>query len=144
MAKFLFRLEQVLQQRIKAEEQALLEQAKAQQECTKYEQELAISKTKLEEAFIAARTYTKPDEQFHFLMYKDQLQSQIEQQTRLLQRAKEILKLRIRDTMKARQEKLVLEKLKEKQYLEYQELQSLLEQKEIDELATVSYAREKY
>lgn len=144
MAKFLFRLEQVLQQRIKAEEQALVEQAKAQQDCTKCEWELASSKSKLEDAFKAALSYTKPDEQFHFLMYRDQLQNQIAQQTRLLQRTKEILQLRIRDTMKARQEKLVLEKLKEKQYLEYQELQLFLEQKEIDELATISFAREKY
>ena len=143
MLKFKFRLEQVLQQRISKEEQALMEQSKAQQECLRCEQALAVTEEKLEEMYQTGACALKPDELMHLLMFRDQLQLLKERQTKTLQRVNEVLELRKEEVLQARQERMVLEKLKEKQYMEYRELQLLLEQKEIDELATVSFMRSK-
>ena len=98
MKKFQFRLEQVLQQRVAKEEQTLLEQVKAQQECLNCRQSL---------------------EETHY----------------------KLLELRREATVKARQERMVLEKLKEKQWNQYKQQEAYLESKEIDELATLGYAR---
>lgn len=143
MQKFKFRLEQVLQQKISLEEQALMEQSKAQLECSRCEKELADTEEKLEEMYQRGACSLKPDELMHQLMFREQLQLLKEKQTRNLQRANEILQLRRDAAIHARQERMVLEKLKEKKLLEYQELQLLVEQKEIDELATVSFVRTK-
>ncbi|AEF94641.1 flagellar export protein FliJ [Desulfotomaculum nigrificans CO-1-SRB] len=141
MKKFQFRLEQVLQQRIKREEAALLEQARAEQECDRCQRELAASERKLEEALQAATAFVRPDEQMQSLIYREHLQQVIARQRRLLQRSQEILQLRQAATMKARQERMVLEKLKEKKFREYQELEMYLEQREIDELAALRFGR---
>lgn len=144
MKKFQFRLEQVLEQKINLEEQALLEQVKAQQDCIEYEQELATSKEKLEQVVRFSELDAKPDEQMHSLMYREHLQLNIQRQTRLLNRALEILELRKEASVKARQERMVLEKLKEKQWNEYKEMELYIEQKEIDELATLGFGRHVY
>ncbi|ABO50914.1 flagellar export protein FliJ [Desulforamulus reducens MI-1] len=141
MKKFHFRLEQVLQQKIKQEEQALLEQAKAQEEYSRCEKELAATRDKLEESYQTAQLGLRPEDQLYMLMFRDSLRELRERQMRNLQRANEILQNRIKISMKARQERKIFEKLKEKQLMEYRELQLFLEQKEIDELATMSYAR---
>lgn len=143
MQKFRFRLEQVLVQKISKEEQALMAQSKVQQECLRCEQELADTERRWEETLQGGQLSLKPDELMHLLMFREQLQTLIEKQSRDLQRANEVLALRREEALQARQERMVLERLKEKQYVEYQELQLFLEQKEIDELATASYARAK-
>ncbi|AQS59820.1 flagellar export protein FliJ [Desulforamulus ferrireducens] len=141
MAKFLFRLEQVLEQRIKAEEKALLELAKAQQECTKIEKSLAATEDKLQQAFSYAGTISHPSEQMQSFIYVEHLKQTVERQRRLLLRAKEILELRKKEVLDAKKDRMILEKLKEKQFIEYKELEMYIEQKEIDELATLGFAR---
>lgn len=144
MKKFQFRLEQVLEQKINLEEQTLLEQVKAQQDCIEYEQELETSKEKLEQVVRFSELDAKPDEQMHSLMYREHLQLTIQRQARLLNRALEILELRKEASVKARQERMVLERLKEKQWNEYKEMELYIEQKEIDELATLGFGRYVY
>ncbi|SHF37261.1 flagellar export protein FliJ [Desulforamulus putei] len=141
MKKFHFRLEQVLQQKIKQEEQALLELAKAQQECARCERELNESKGKMQQTIAYTESIRHPGEHMQSLIYLEHLQKNIQCQQRLLQRAQEIVQLRKEAALKARQERMILEKLKEKQVQEYKELEFYLEQKEIDELATSRYIR---
>jgi len=142
--KFQFRLEQVLQQKITREEQALLEQVKAQQECSRCEQELLTTKQKLEETLYYSQRVMEPGEQMQTLMYREHLLLTIDRQNRSLRRAQDIFRLRKDTAIAARQERMVLEKLKEKQFGEYKELEIYLEQKEIDELATLGYSRKGY
>ncbi|MCL5780228.1 flagellar export protein FliJ [Desulforamulus profundi] len=144
MKKFQFRLEQVLQQKITREEQALLEQVKAQQECSRCEQELLTTKQKLEETLYYSQRVMEPGEQMQTLMYREHLLLTIDRQNRSLRRAQDIFRLRKDTAIAARQERMVLEKLKEKQFGEYKELEIYLEQKEIDELATLGYSRKGY
>lgn len=144
MKKFQFRLEQVLQQKITKEEQALLEQAKAQQECSRCEQELMTTKQKLEETLNYSQKVMEPGEQMQTLMYREHLLLTIDCQNRSLRRAQDIFRLRNDAVIIARQERMVLEKLKEKKLKEYKELEVFLEQKEIDELATLGYNRTGY
>ncbi|GAB6158024.1 flagellar export protein FliJ [Desulfotomaculum varum] len=141
MPKFHFRLEQVLQQKIKQEEQALRELAGARQEYARREQELKDSQEKLRQTMAYSLAAQGPGEQIQSMLYLDHLRQTIMAQQRHLQRAEEILQLRHRSAMQARQERLVLEKLKEKQAAEFQAWLALLEQKEIDELATLGYGR---
>lgn len=143
MKKFQFQLEQVLQQRIEQEEQALHEKAKAQQECQRCQDILQDFNEKLDRTIDFSKSITKPEEQMHMLMYRDQLQSNIERQVRLVQRAEELLQMCINAMVKARQERMVLEKLKEKQYHSFLKHQDYMEQKEVDELATLGYGRHK-
>ncbi|MDA8210603.1 MAG: flagellar export protein FliJ [Clostridia bacterium] len=144
MKKFQFRLEQVLQQKITREEQALLEQVKAQQECSRCEQVLLTTKQKLEETLHYSQRVMEPGEQMQTLMYREHLLLTIDRQNRSLGRAQDIFRLRKDTAIAARQERMVLEKLKEKQFGEYKELEIYLEQKEIDELATLGYSRKGY
>ena len=141
MKKFQFRLEQVLQQRVAKEEQTLLEQVKAQQECLNCRQSLEETHYKLEEAVRFSEKVAQPDEQLHSLLYREHLQLTLDRQSKMLDRAQEILELRREATVKARQERMVLEKLKEKQWNQYKEQEAYLVSKEIDELATLGYAR---
>ncbi|CCO09168.1 flagellar export protein FliJ [Desulforamulus hydrothermalis] len=141
MPKFHFRLEQVLQQKIKQEEQALRELAAARQDCDRWEQALKASREKLKQTMSYSAAVQNPGEQMQSMLYLEYLQQTIVTQQRHLQRAEEILQLRRRSAMQARQERLVLEKLKEKQAAEFQAWLALVEQKEIDELATLGYGR---
>ncbi|SHK30197.1 flagellar export protein FliJ [Desulforamulus aeronauticus] len=141
MKGFRFSLEPVLEQRKTKEEEALLGQAKALQECVKCQQNLDQTKQKLVEAFSYAGTLLKPEEQLQSFIYREHLQQTAQREQKHLQRAEEIFDLRRQDTMKARQERMVLEKLKEKQLTEFQARLLFLEQKEIDEMATLRYSR---
>ncbi|GAB6180191.1 hypothetical protein JCM14036_15100 [Desulfotomaculum defluvii] len=144
MKKFQFKLEQLLQQRIKKEEQALLEQSKAQQECDVYQRQLDGTKQRYEDVLQFSETALRPDETVRTLMYRDQLQILMDRQKRQLQRAQDILTVKQRETMKACQERMILEKLKEKKLIQYNELLAALEQKEIDEMATLGFGRDAF
>ncbi|MEW6697233.1 MAG: flagellar export protein FliJ [Bacillota bacterium] len=144
MKKFQFRLEQVLQQKITIEERALMEQAKAQQECLQCEQELHITQDKLEQTINYTPDIVRPGEQLQSLLYLEHLKQTLNRQTKFLQRAQEILQLRRETVLNARRERMVLEKLKENKLQEYKECQLYLEQKEIDELATIGFNRINY
>ncbi len=141
MKGFRFGLEPVLEQRKTKEEEALLGQAKAQQECFKCQQYLDQTQQKLLEAFAYAGSLLRPEEQLQSLMYREHLQQTAQRQQKQLQRAEEIFDLRRQDTTKARQERMVLEKLKEKQLAEFEARLFFLEQKETDEMATLRYCR---
>lgn len=144
MKKFQFRLEQVLQQKITREEQALLEQAKAQQECVRCQQEIQSTTNKIEQALQYSETVRFPGDQMQSLLYLEHLKRTLDRQNRLLVRADELLQLRMKETLEARRERLVLDKLKENKLIEYKELEMHLEQKEIDELATLGFTRGNY
>ena len=141
MKGFRFGLEPVLEQRKTKEEEALLGQAKALQECFKCQQDLDQTNQKLVEAFDYAGSLLKPEEQLQSLIYREHLQQTAQRQQKHLQRAEEIFDLRRQDTTKARQERMILEKLKEKQLTDFQTRLLFLEQKETDEMATVRYRR---
>lgn len=133
-------LEQVLEKRKEQEEQALLEQVKAQQECQYCREQLEDTSQKL--AQVMDFSSLRPDEQLHSLMYREHLKAKLQKQTRLLQRAEEILQLRIDSTVKAMRERMMLEKLKEKQLNNHLQIENYLEQRELDELSILGFVRQ--
>lgn len=141
MKKFRFRLEPVLQQKLTLEEKALLEQTNAEQDFVKCELELNITKRKLQEAIAYAETIAGSKEQMQSFIYVEHLQQTLERQGKLLSRAKEILQVKREKVSKARQDRMIIEKLKEKHFMEFKELEQYIEQKENDELATLMFLR---
>lgn len=144
MKKFQFKLEQLLQQRIKKEEQALLEQSKAQQDCDNCQRQLANSQKRYEANLHFSETVMRPDEIMRTLLYHDQLQVLVNRQKKQLQRAQEIFQVKQRETLKACQDRMILERLKEKKVIEFKEMLAVLEQKEIDEMATLGFGRKAF
>lgn len=144
MKGFHFKLEQLLQHRKKKEEQALLEQSKARQECDTCQRQLEGSQKRYDDNMRFAETVSGPDETLRTLLYRDQLQILINRQKMQLQRAQEIFQVKQRETLKACQERMVLERLKEKRLVEFKEFLAVLEQKEIDEMATLGFGRKAF
>lgn len=142
MKKFFFRLEKVLEQRRKKEEAAILAQERARQDCSKWEKTIQDTRSKLQATQNQQSSGTIDIQQvLQVAFYREQLIKQLSYQQRYLSRAKEILEIHRQETVKARRDCLVLEKLKEGQYQEYIYQIEKDDQKFIDELACQNYAR---
>ncbi len=140
MKKFNFRLETVLQLRINNEQQKLLAQSRAQRLYQERRAAMAKTQTALEQ------TYDLDDgqavnAQLHLAMYREHLKNLLDNQMHLTKIAEQKLNDARRQTMEARKERLVLEKLKERQFNDYCYQLNLAEAKFTDELATGMYNR---
>ncbi len=140
MKKFAFRLETVLQQRIESEQQKLLAQSRAQHLYQERQAELAATKTALEQSYNDSGGQAL-NSRLHSAMYREHLVNRMSNQMRLAQLAEQKLNEARRQTMEARKQRLVLEKLKEKQFNDYQYQLNLAEAKLTDELATGMFNR---
>ena len=140
MKKFTFRLETVLQQRIDHEQQKLLAQSRAQQLYQQRQEALAAAKTALEQSYSDSGGQAL-NNRLHSAMYREHLVNRLNNQMHLTQLAEQKLNEARRQTMEARKQRLVLEKLKEKQFNDYQYQANLAEAKLTDELATGMFNR---
>jgi flagellar FliJ protein len=141
MKQFQFRLEPVLDQRTKKEQEALLSQSRAQQIYQERLQLLQKTQTSLDSCMDMAGNSLMGE--MHRLMYQDHLKSQMMQQTNMVQMAKNSFDRACQQTTKARQDRMIIEKLKEKRLAEYQQQILMTEAKQIDELATTMHNRKK-
>ncbi|MCD5406702.1 MAG: flagellar FliJ family protein [Desulfotomaculum sp.] len=150
MQKFQFRLEPVLKQRNTKECEALLKQSQAEK---LYRERLAVQ-VQAEKCLneCAATTsgcqscskQTAPPEQIQVgswqqLMYQENLKLKINQQKQQVQLAQQQFHQACQVTTEARQQRMVLEKLKEGQLQTHLCQARVLEEKNIDELATGMY-----
>ncbi|MBM7854213.1 flagellar FliJ protein [Desulfohalotomaculum tongense] len=143
MKKFSFRLEAVLDQRKKKEQQALVAQSEAEK---MYQEQLAAlehTRRLLNESLQAPGCRDLAGE-LHRVLYREHLKSKIARQSCRVQQAKEKLDEARRAAMLARQERLVIEKLKERQLEEYLQHMRVMEEKLADELATGLYNRKQH
>ncbi|NDV25891.1 flagellar export protein FliJ [Desulfovibrio sp. JC010] len=145
MAKpFVFKLEKVLEFREQAEEQAKLALAEA----LRLHQEAKKKLWAVEELVVAHRKTRSEnrtaDEVWLWQQYDMALQEDlVAAQNRLKQLALNLQKCRAEAVKKSKDRKL-LEKLKENQAKKYHEEESLKEQKEYDEMATIRFKPENF
>lgn len=139
---FHFKLEKVLDFRKQAEEQARLALADAQR--LHSEQEEVVSNVKRKLAEHQAKEYEKlsASDLWLWRQYNEALKSDLSTaESRLKQLALNLQKARMIAVEKSKERKL-LEKLKENQAEKYYEEESLKEQKEYDEMATIRFKPE--
>ncbi|MEG3069867.1 MAG: flagellar export protein FliJ [Candidatus Syntrophopropionicum ammoniitolerans] len=142
ITRFLFRLEQVLQRR--SDRAAAAEQALALAH-NKYKQLLIVlndTRQRLEKTFQQG-DQKKLDlfmgRQFSF--YRISLNKKIIKQKKDLCEAAHLVEKRRNEAVEARQERQVLEKLKEHSLNNFKREMALREQKEIDEMSQAAYQR---
>lgn len=138
MKKFQFRLEPVLEQRCQKEQQAVLHQSRAEQLYQERLSALEKSHRSLNNC-LDTGVDTNPAGEMHRLLYQNHLTMQIHHQSHLAKQAKEKLEQACQKTVQARQERQVLEKLKEKKWEQYHHHLRKLEAKQTDEIATAIY-----
>lgn len=140
MKRFDFSLESLLQHRAGLEKGALLDKVQAQEELSQCREVLEHTLDLLNrslDSFQAKRL--DPVDGLNNYLYREFLTSSKQMQELQVAGAETELERRRQMLVEARREKLILEKLKEKQFYTYQkELQSI-EQKNNDELATSTF-----
>ncbi|BAF60265.1 MAG: flagellar export protein FliJ [Pelotomaculum sp.] len=140
MARFHFRLEPVLQHRAAREEAAEQALAQARRE---YNRRLALledTRQRLEAAsFAAARENMDVFEEMHLHFYRMSLKGRMAVQEKSVKTAGHTVEKRRSEVIKARQERQVMEKLKERQLQNFNHEMAVKEQKEMDELAGNAY-----
>ena len=142
MAKFSFHLEPVLKHR--AEKATNAEQALAVAH-HEYHRRLTIlegTKQQLEDAFSFVKEEEDPLDVVYLSYYRASLNTKIDAQEHDARIAEKTVERKRNVAIKARQDRQVIEKLKDKHYLNYRFEESMKEQKEIDELALYAYLRE--
>lgn len=142
MKKFQFTLEPVLQQRAKKEQEALVVKARADMLYQERLQALEQTEQTLNQSLNA---YThNPMGELHRIMYQEHLRCKISQQAQLVQQAKQKADQAWQASMTARQERMVMEKLKERRLEEHRYTNQVLEAKETDEMATAMFNRKQH
>lgn len=144
MGKFRFSMEKVLDWRSDTEEAKKKELGDAQRE--KFQQEALLQELIQENIKIKneSLTTTRIDILRRQNMYKVMLDERIVQQKNQVETAEEYLETARIALMEAHKEKKVMEKLKEKEYTFVMEQEKSEEQKQLDEMATLSYGRSFY
>ncbi|MTI80190.1 MAG: hypothetical protein FH758_04775 [Firmicutes bacterium] len=143
MKKFLFRLESVLEQREKKEQEAMLVQVKAEQ---LYQERLGTLE-QIKSDFNRALTDSlnqDPTCKLHYIMYQDLLKDKITKQANQVQQAKEKLDQARHHAIEARKERKTLEKLKERHWEDYISQLRQEENKQTDEMATGMHNRKQH
>lgn len=138
-APFVFRLEKVLEFRKQAEEQASMALAEARR--LHQEQKKAVFAVEEKIAANLEKKYENLDANSMWLwrQYDEALKADLRTaQNRMKQLALNLQKCRAEAVKKSKDRKL-LEKLKENQAKKYYEEESLKEQKEFDEMATIRF-----
>jgi len=134
MLKFTFRLEPVLKHRTTQEEEAVLVFARAQQEYICRQRDLLKTDARLQETLTPAPS-GKLDlmTDLNMSLYREFLIDTRNRQQKEADEANATLEQCRRVTVQKRQDRLVLEKLKQRKYEAYQAEVNSLEQKELDE-----------
>lgn len=115
MKRFFFSLEPVLKQRSEQEEKAVAEQSLAQQEYKRQVDDLEYMRANLKRANEAA--YEKnADDILAGMLYIDHLKASLKEQGEVVDKSCLHVKNKMKVLMEARKKKLVMQKLKEKQY----------------------------
>ena len=145
MKRFVWRLQRVLDIKTKEEQIKKTELLRLTEKLTQKRSELLIQKRILQE-IIAALAGRDPrerlSEQELFLKHStttDELIRRLEEQ---VSRLEEQQRQKIAEVLKLRRFREGLEKLREKAKAEFIEEQEKLEQKELDEMATIRFARD--
>lgn len=141
MAKFSFHLEPVLRHR--AEKASTAEQALAMAH-NEYHRRLSIlenTRQRLEDAYNLVEEEKDPLDVVYLSYYRASLSTKIDAQEHEARIAEKTVERKRNVAIKARQDRQVMEKLKDKHYSNYQFEESMREQKEIDELALYAYMR---
>jgi flagellar FliJ protein len=145
MKRFVWRLQRVLDIKTKEEEIKKAELIRLTEKLTQKRTELLIQKRILNE-IIAGLAETAPQkrlaEQELFLKNSTTTDDFIKQLKEQVSRLESEQKEKIAEVLKLRQFKEGLEKLRERAKTEFIKEQEKLDQKELDEMATVRFARE--
>jgi len=145
MRRFVWRLQRVLDIKAKEEEIKKAELLKVTEKLTQKRTELLIQKRTLNE-IIAGLAETEPRkrlaEQELFLKNSITTDDLIKQLKRQISQLETEQKEKIAEVLKLRRFKEGLEKLREQAKMEFIKEQEKLDQKELDEMATVRFARE--
>ncbi|MEW5953975.1 MAG: flagellar FliJ family protein [Bacillota bacterium] len=145
MKRFDFRLEPLLQYRTGLEKGALLEKVRAQEELSQCREVLEQTCNLLDRALDSARGEKfDPLDGLNNVLYREFLAGCKHRQELQVAGAETELERRRQMLVEARRDKLVLEKLKEKQFCSYRKELHNFEQKSNDELAMVTYANKFY
>ncbi len=145
MRRFVWRLQRVLDIKANEEEMKKAELLKVTEKLTQKRTELFIQKRIVNE-IISGLAETAPQkrlaEQELFLKNSTTTDELIKQLTEQASRLETEQKEKIAEVMKLRRFKKGLEKLREQAKMEFIKEQEKLDQKELDEMATVRFARE--
>lgn len=144
MGKFRFSMEKVLDWRSDTEEAKKKEFGDAQRE--KFRQEAVLHELIQENIKIKneSLTTTRIDILRRQNMYKVMLDERIVQQKNQVEIAEKSVETARIALMEAHKDKKIMEKLKEKEYTFVMEQEKSEEQKQLDEMATLSYGRSFY
>lgn len=146
MARFRFKLQSVLENRIFLEESAENELAQAQAQLRKAEENLAECRRKAAEADklqkkkLAGGTINV-QELVVLLEYSVALSQQAEQLKELVKRAQQMVEAKKEALLEARQAREALDKVREREFMSWQKRVLKLEQKLLDEMAIGIYRR---
>lgn len=135
MTGFNFRLEPVLKQREKREQEAVQARARAHKEYLRQLEKLEAIRQNLEEV-METGTVTDSFDAVNALMYREYLKAKAAQQEQKVSKASQNLEKYRREAVEAHKQKLILEKLKQNEYAKYMQELNKAEQKVNDELAT--------
>lgn len=141
MARFKFHLEPVLRQRAAREDEAEQALALAYNEYKSRCAVLQDTKQRLEEALVPDEKKLDIFENMHLSFYLESLSEKITCQEKDVNYAANIVERSRKEAVRARQDRQVLEKLKEKHLQKYKREEESREQKVVDELALYSHLR---
>ncbi|AEG15349.1 flagellar export protein FliJ [Desulfofundulus kuznetsovii DSM 6115] len=134
MRKFHFRLQPVLQFREQKEEQAILAHSRAQREYLDRVEELNRTTSLLEESFAGCSVGPmRPENEFHLVLWREWLINDRNRCREEVARANEKLMRCRMEAFEARRQRMVLQRLKEKQLHAHILQANRAEQKETDE-----------
>lgn len=144
MSKYYFSLQSVLDWRSEQEDNAKLELVRIRNEYQKqsdYLQKLVNENIHLKEKItITNYIHTMQQED----LYKKVLEEKIIQQKLIVEQIANDVELAESQLLKAHQEKKVMERLKEKEFEQYEDGLRVEEQHQIDEYSTITYGREAF
>lgn len=142
MQKYTFRLEPVLQYRAGLEQDALFKKARAQEELSLRQEALEHTRHMICRAMDTDQgSCINPADSLNSFLYREYLTNCAAEQEVSVAGAECELELRRQALIEARREKMVLEKLKERQFNSYQKQLNILEQRKNDEIATAMFCR---
>lgn len=141
MAKFIFRLEPVLKHRSEKATSAEQALALAHHEYHRRLDILEGTRQRLEDTYEAAEEAEDPLDVVYLSYYRASLNIKINAQKHEAVLAEKAVERKRSVAIKARQDRQIMEKLKDKHYMDYRCEEATREQKEIDELALYAYLR---
>jgi len=139
LRKFEFKLEAVLKHREACEEQAAIEQARALEKYRQHHDRLCAAREKL--AQVQNVESTDLFDMLNKLNYCNHMVGEVKKKESILENSLNKLETCRENLVKAMQERFVMEKLKEKQLRSYNQVVSMFEQKENDDMATRQFIR---